>query len=120
MSDIDQRVVFSRNLNRMLEITGKSQLEVANAIGVIPSTFNTWCTGVAFPRMGKVQKLADYFGIEKSALIDEKPSSEDQGSLFADAFADKDLREALPTYLRLPQEKKKHVINTIYLLDDEP
>ncbi len=71
MNDIEQRKVFSRNLNRYLTENDKTQREVADAIGVIPSTFNTWCQGIAIPRMGKVQALADYFHINKSDLIEE-------------------------------------------------
>lgn len=72
MSDEQQKIIFSKNLNKYLTEYGKSQKEVAEAIGVIPSTFNTWCQGIALPRMGKVQALSDYFGINKSDLIDDK------------------------------------------------
>lgn len=72
MTDSEQRKTFADNLNRLLEATGKSQKEVADAINVIPQTFNTWCTGQAIPRMGKIQKLADYFGVKKSELIEKK------------------------------------------------
>ncbi|MCH5261632.1 MAG: helix-turn-helix domain-containing protein [Lachnospiraceae bacterium] len=51
----------------------KTQREIAQAIDVSPQTFNTWCQGIAIPRMGKVQRLADYFNIGKSDLIDDKP-----------------------------------------------
>ena len=72
MSDEKQKKIFSKNLAYYLEKSGKSQKEVAQAIGVIPQTFNTWCTGQSIPRMGSVQALADYFGIGKSDLIEEK------------------------------------------------
>ena len=72
MGDEQQKIIFSRNLNKYLTEYGKSQKEDAEAIGVIPSTFNTWCQGIALPRMGKVQALSDYFGINKSDLIDDK------------------------------------------------
>ena len=72
MSDEKQKKIFSKNLNYYLDKYGKSQKEVAKAIGVIPQTFNTWCTGQSIPRMGSVQALADYFGIGKSDLIEEK------------------------------------------------
>lgn len=72
MTDIEQKKVFSKNLNRYLDLSNKTQKEVADAIGVIPSTFNTWCQGIAIPRMGKVQALADYFHISKSDLIEDK------------------------------------------------
>ncbi len=73
MADEEQKRIFSRNLNRYLELSKKTQKEVADAIGVSPQTFNTWCQGIALPRMGKVQLLADYFGIGKTDLIDDKP-----------------------------------------------
>lgn len=76
MSDEEQKQIFAINLNHYLELNGKTQKEVANAIGVSPQTFNTWIQGIALPRMGKVQKLADYFGIGKSDLIDIKSKSD--------------------------------------------
>jgi len=72
MSENEQRAVFSKNLNRYLSISEKNQKEVADAIGVSPQTFNTWVKGIALPRMSKVQLLADYFGIQKSDLLEEK------------------------------------------------
>lgn len=71
MSDAEQKRIFSKNLISLLNKHGKSQKEVAEAISVSPQTFNTWCQGIALPRMGKIQKLADYFMIDKTALIDE-------------------------------------------------
>lgn len=67
----EQCRIFSTNLNKLLNETHKSQIEVANAIGISQQTFNTWTRGIAFPRMDKVQLLANYFGIGKDSLIDE-------------------------------------------------
>ena len=72
MADEKQKKIFSKNLNNYLTLTNKTQREVAEAIGVSPQTFNTWCQGIALPRMGKVQLLADYFKIGKTDLIDNK------------------------------------------------
>ena len=77
MSDEEQKIIFSRNLLRYLDKFDKTQREVATAINVSPQTFNTWCQGIALPRMGKVQSLADYFGINKSDLLDEKSEEVD-------------------------------------------
>lgn len=76
MNDTEQKTVFSANLNRYLSASGLTQKEVADKIGVSPQTFNTWCKGIAIPRMGKIQKIADYFGIHKSDLIDDASSSD--------------------------------------------
>lgn len=75
MSDEEQKKIFARNLNKYLSIHNLQQKEVAKKIGVIPTTFNSWCTGQSMPRMGKVQALADFFGIQKSDLIEEKKDS---------------------------------------------
>lgn len=72
MADEEQKKIFAKNLNKYLALSNKTQKEVADAINVSPQTFNTWCQGIALPRMGKVQRLADYFGIGKTNLIDEK------------------------------------------------
>ena len=73
MTDSKQQELFTRNLLKYIENSGHTQKEIADAIGVSPQTFSTWCRGIAIPRMGKIQKLADYFGIRKSDLIDDRP-----------------------------------------------
>ena len=73
MSEDKQKEIFSKNLNSYIDASGKTQLEIAKSINVSPQTFNTWVKGIAIPRMGKVQALADYFGVKKSDLIEEKP-----------------------------------------------
>lgn len=83
-----QKKIFSRNLLRYLSLNNKSQKEVADAIGVSPQTFNTWCQGIALPRMGKVQLLADYFHISKSDLLEEHTYESD-----APYYLNEDARE---------------------------
>lgn len=75
MTDNEQKKIFSNNLSRLLEKKGRSQREVAESIEVSPQTFNTWYRGIALPRMGKVQLLADYFGVGKSDLLDKPADS---------------------------------------------
>ena len=77
MSDDVKKKIFTKNLNSYIEQRGKTQLEIAKSIGVSPQTFNTWCKGIAIPRMGKVQALADYFHINKSDLIEEKKQDDE-------------------------------------------
>lgn len=75
MSEDLQKQIFSTNLNNLVFESGKKQSEIAMAIGVSPQTFNTWTQGIAIPRMDKVQLLADYFHVKKSALIEEQYST---------------------------------------------
>ena len=70
MSENEQKTIFSKNLNRLVSRSGKSQKEIADAIGISPQSFNTWMQGTAIPRMGKIQLLADYFHVNKSDLLE--------------------------------------------------
>lgn len=64
--------VFALNLQKYIAESGKTQKELADIIGVSAPTFNEWVSGKKFPRIDKIQKLADCFGILKSDLIEEK------------------------------------------------
>ncbi len=72
MTDDEQKRIFSKNLNRYVYLSGKQQKEIAEILQFNPKTFNGWCKGLSMPTMGKVQKIADYFNIGKSDLLDDK------------------------------------------------
>ena len=52
-------------------------MDLMNDLHLSSSTVSNWCTGLKLPRMDKVQKLADYFRINKSDLIEEKDDSKE-------------------------------------------
>ena len=73
---LDNKNIFASNLNRYMKQKNKSRREVADAIGVSYYTFTSWVTGKKYPRMDKVEMLAEFFGILKSDLIEEKVTTE--------------------------------------------
>ena len=72
MAEEEYRKIFSRNLKYYMEVNGKNQMDLMHDLHLSSSTVSNWCTGLKLPRMDKVQMLADYFGINKSDLIEEK------------------------------------------------
>lgn len=72
MSEQSEKDIFSNNLNRLMQLNGKSQIDLIEDLGINKSTISTWCRGTKMPRMGTIQTLADYFGVRKSDLIEEK------------------------------------------------
>lgn len=72
MSESDYKKVFSQNLNYYMTLNEKSQMNIVNDLHLSQSTVSNWCTGLKLPRMDKIQMLADYFGIEKSDLLEDK------------------------------------------------
>lgn len=48
-----------------------SQAEFGKIAGVSDKAVSTWELGLKTPRMGAVEKMANYFGITKSAIVDD-------------------------------------------------
>ncbi len=69
---MSNKSVFAKNLQRQMDLHGKSRRDVCAALGFSYYTFSDWVNGKKYPRMDKVEMLADYFGILKSDLIEEK------------------------------------------------
>lgn len=67
--------VFAKNLKMYMDRKGKTQKELAAVIGVSAPTMNEWIRAKKYPRIDKIELLADYFGILKSDLIEEKEVS---------------------------------------------
>lgn len=87
MSDEDYRRIFARNLSRYMELCNKKQADIINDLGINKSAVSTWINGTRMPRMDKVQALADYFGINKSDLLEDKGAQEEDNSYYIDEDA---------------------------------
>ena len=100
--------VFAQNLQRYISEAGKTQKEIADIIGVSAPTFNEWVSGKKFPRIDKIKKLDDYFGILKSDLIEEKMTEEKE--------KDNDLLADIIVRMRMDEEFRL-AVESLYLLD---
>ena len=72
MTNIGNREIFAKNLAYYVERSGKTQKEIAEIVGVSKSTFNDWMKAKKYPRIDKIEIMADFFKILKSDLIEEK------------------------------------------------
>lgn len=72
MSNIGNKETMSKNLAYYLEKSGMTQKEMAEIVGVAASTFNDWMRAKKYPRIDKIEIMANHFKILKSDLIEEK------------------------------------------------
>ncbi len=72
MSNIGNKETMAKNLQFYISKSGRTQKEIAEVVGVATSTFNDWVKAKKYPRIDKIEIMADYFGILKSDLIEEK------------------------------------------------
>lgn len=76
ITDEEQKRIFSKNLRYYLSLNNMQQKELAHILGIQPSTITNWLKQAAMPQVSTIQKIADYFRIGKSDLVDEKLDSD--------------------------------------------
>ncbi|MBD9296970.1 helix-turn-helix domain-containing protein [Megamonas sp.] len=62
---------ISKNIKKLRLEHNLSQKEFAKIAGVSDKAVSTWENGTKEPRMGTIQKIADFFGIKKSDIIED-------------------------------------------------
>lgn len=72
MSNIGNKEILSKNLKFYIEKSGKDRRELAEIWGFPYSTVTEWINGKKYPRIDRIETMANYFGILKSDLIEER------------------------------------------------
>lgn len=62
---------IGERIKSLREMHGMTQEDLAKICKVSDKAISTWENGKNIPRMGPVQRMADYFGISKSAILDD-------------------------------------------------
>ena len=77
MSDNSElnKKIFAKNLNYYMTTNNKNQSDLVTDLGLTASTVSDWANGKKYPRVDKMQLLADYFGVLKSDLTEEHETS---------------------------------------------
>jgi transcriptional regulator with XRE-family HTH domain len=104
-TELGNKEIFSRNLLRFLKLSGKSQIEVAKYVGVSQGTISDWTKGRSYPRMDKVQLLAEYFGVNKSDLVEDV-------YIAKETVSEKE-QEIIELFHKVPEEKREFVLSLI-------
>lgn len=89
---MDNKNIFASNLKYYMDANGKSRREICAALGFSYYTFSDWVNGKKYPRMDKVELLADYFGILKSDLIEVRTEEHREAQKKNDIMTDIVLR----------------------------
>ena len=74
MSNLGNKEIMARNIQYYMDKYGKSRQDMCDALGVKYTTFTDWVKGNSYPRIDKIELMANYFGISKSDLVEEHKS----------------------------------------------
>lgn len=119
MEDMKNKVqkIFTRNLNNLLHEHNKTQLELANYIGVSNTSVNNWTKGYNTPRMDKIDLICSFFHIRREDLLTDTPKEQtyynnpETAKVAQEIFDNSDLRilfdaakDSTPEQLKLAAE----------------
>ena len=79
MSSLGNKEIMANNIRFYLSQNGRSQTEICQTLGFSMSTFSDWVHARTYPRIDKIELMANYFGIEKSDLVEERTKSQRAG-----------------------------------------
>lgn len=72
MSDLGNKEIFAKNLKYYMKYFKKDRNDICNDLNIPYTTFADWYNAVTYPRIDKIEMLANYFDIKKSDLIEDK------------------------------------------------
>lgn len=68
---LGNKQVLAKNLSMYISRSGKERSVIAKELGLPYSTLTDWVNGNKYPRINSIEKLAAYFNISKSDLIED-------------------------------------------------
>lgn len=70
------REIFVRNINHIMKIKNKKAAQIARDLNIPLSTISSWTNGQSYPRVDKMQKLADYLNVSMRQLTDDEEEND--------------------------------------------
>jgi len=71
MSNLGNKAIMAKNIKRLVEQRGIAIKDLADAIGVPYTTAYNWTQAAAYPRIDKIERMARYFGVSKTDLVED-------------------------------------------------
>ena len=101
---VENKEIFANNLSFYMKQKGVDRNTLCADLDLKYTTVRDWLKGITYPRIGKIELLANYFNINKSDLIENKISTAQP--------SDSLLEEITNTARKLNTENKKIVLRT--------
>ena len=121
MTDLGNRQIMAKNLQRLIEYSGKTRQEICDDLDIPYSTFSEWMNAKKYPRIDKIEKMANYFHVKKSELVEEQPTDDrphyiidpDAEKMIVDMYENPDLRVVFDCARKVKPEDLEQVAKLI-------
>lgn len=85
MSNLGNKAIMAKNIRHYMNKVGINQTEICNTLGIKMPTFSDWVNAKTYPRIDKIELMANYFGISKADLVEEHSTST-ESKTFSNVF----------------------------------
>ena len=109
------RQIFVANLCNLMERNGITQADIVQRFGLTASTVSDWVKGKKYPRVDKMQMLADLFHVPMSYLVSEHKEIQQQSSILS-----VEENEFLAIYRDANDNGKKQILYMVQLIGNDP
>ena len=73
---LGNKEIMANNIKRLLEERDMTQTDLCNALNPKQMTVSDWCNAKTYPRIDKIEMMANFFGVSKADLVEEQKSGE--------------------------------------------
>ncbi|MDN6098439.1 MAG: helix-turn-helix domain-containing protein, partial [Lactococcus lactis] len=77
-SDLGNLLVMAENIQYYMDKKGINSARLAEDLNIKYTTVRNWLQAKNYPRIDKIEMMANYFGIEKSDLVERRDNKTDE------------------------------------------
>ena len=117
MSNLGNKEIMAKNIRYYMDKYDKTRQEMCDALGVKYTTFTDWVKGNSYPRIDKIEMMANYFGISKADLVEDHNDmqqsemtyylNDETSQIAQEAFENPELRTLFHVARDIPPERLK-------------
>ena len=100
-TQLGNKKIMAKNIQYYMDVYNKTRNDICQDLGIKYTTFTDWIKANTYPRIDKIELMANYFNIEKSDLIEEHNKESVQSD------------RPLPSNIILPSAHKLPIMGTI-------
>jgi len=84
INNLENKQTMAENIERFLLESALTRKDLSKMMNVPYTTICDWINGNTYPRIDKIEKMAQIFGVTKSDLVEEKSAKERHDITFDD------------------------------------
>lgn len=83
MSSIGNKEILAQNIRRYMDIAGIKAKDICDALSIPMPTFSDWINAKTYPRIDKIEMMANYFGSSKADLVEKNDDPDEEYTILA-------------------------------------